>query len=159
MPIGPGTNLKSMAYVENLIDATLYVWERTDLPAFDVYNYVDLPDLTSREICDAIADALGKRPPSLHLPLGLALMLAAPFDAVIRLTGRNLPISSARVRKLAVHQTKLDAEKIRAAGFVASIPLREGIRRMAEWVATEGRRKNGEIPLTPSLSAERTCAQ
>ena len=33
LPIGPGTNLKSMAYVENLIDATLYVWERTDLPA------------------------------------------------------------------------------------------------------------------------------
>ena len=139
LPVGPGENVKSMAYVENVVDAALYLLGRQDLPPFDAYNYVDTPDLTSRGIGDAIAEALGRRPPAPTVPLALALALAAPFDAVIRVTGRNLPISSARVRKLATMQTKFDAAKVRTAGFSAAHSLRDGIRRMAEWYLAEGR--------------------
>jgi len=149
VPIGPGTNVKSLAYVENLIDATMMLRARTDAPAFDVYNYVDLPNLTSREICDTISEALGRRPASLALPLGVAYALAAPFDAMIHLTGRNLPISSARIKKLATMRTKFEAEKVRAAGFEPTVALREGIHRMARWFLDEGRRQSPQSHLPP----------
>lgn len=139
LPVGRGVNVKSMAYVENVVDATLHLLAQPALPAFDAYNYVDLPQLTSRGIGDAIAEALGRRPPAVSLPLPVALALAAPFDALIRVTGRNLPISSARVRKLATMQTKFEAGKVRAAGFAPAHSLRDGIRRMAEWFLAEGR--------------------
>lgn len=150
LPVGEGTNVKSMAYVENIVDATLFLWEREDLPAFDVFNYVDVPDLTSRQIGDTIATSFGRRAPSMTIPLPVALALAVPFDAMIRLTGRNLPISSARVRKLATARTKFDAAKVRAAGFQPRVPLHEGIRRMAEWFSAEGRHQPVVSHLPPA---------
>jgi nucleoside-diphosphate-sugar epimerase len=139
VPIGPGTNVKSTAYVENLVDATFYLLARDKRPAFDVFNYVDTPDLTSREICDSITQALGRAPISWSLPVGAAVALASPFDAVIRLTGKNLPISTARVRKLATAQTRFSADKIHQSGFSPRVPLRDGLRLMTEWFVTEGR--------------------
>lgn len=139
LPIGPGTNVKSTAYVENLVDAMFFLLAREGRPAFDVYNYVDTPDMTSREICDIISEALGRAPLRWSLPLGAAVALAAPFDAVSRLTGRNIPISTARVRKLATMQTRFIADKVRQAGFTPRVPVRDGLRRMTEWFLREGR--------------------
>lgn len=139
LPIGEGSNIKSTAFVENLVAATMYLLARDDREPFDAYNYVDGPDLTSREICDAITESLGRQPVRWSLPLPVALLLASPFDAVIRLTGRNLPISSARVRKLATMQTRFPADKVRRAGFTPAVTLREGLRRMTDWYMSEGR--------------------
>jgi nucleoside-diphosphate-sugar epimerase len=139
LSVGAGTNIKSLSYVENIVDATLMLWAREDLPAFDVFNYIDKPDLTSRQIADAIYRALGRTPPSFSVPTPLALLLGLPFDAVIALTGRNLPVSTARIRKLAVAQTKFEADKLAAAGFVPRVPLEQGIERMVQWYVREGR--------------------
>ncbi|HEX6313504.1 MAG TPA: hypothetical protein VFZ73_01540, partial [Gemmatimonadaceae bacterium] len=95
--------------------------------------------LTSREICDVISESLGRRAVSWSLPLGAALVLATPFDAAIRLTGKNLPISSARIRKLATAETRFPADKVRNAGFTPNVSLRDGLRRMTEWFVKEGR--------------------
>jgi GlcNAc-P-P-Und epimerase len=141
LPVGRGTNVKSLSYVENLVDATLFLWDLPDRPAFDVYNWVEKPDMTSREIADAIYSALGRRAPGFSVPLPLALALALPFDLVIKLTGRNLPVSSMRVRKLAGDQTKFEADKARAAGFVPRVTLAEGIARMVHWYVEEGRHR------------------
>lgn len=139
--VGEGTNIKSTAYVDNLVDATFYLMEHGNGNGFDVFNYVDTPDLTSREICDAISESLGRGPTRWSIPLPVASALAWPFDAVIRVTGRNLPISSARVRKLATMETKFVAEKVRQAGFSPRVPLREGLRLMTTWFVNEGRKQ------------------
>lgn len=150
VPIGRGTNVKSTAYVENLVDATFYLMGQANRPPFDVYNYVDTPDLTSREICDAISESLGRRPIRWSLPLGAAVALATPFDAAIHLTGRNFPISSARVRKLATLQTRFAADKVRQSGFAPRVPLRDGLRRMTQWFVEEGRHQRVVSHLPPA---------
>lgn len=137
--VGEGTNVKSLSYVENLVDATLHLWDLSDRPAFDVYNWVEKPDLTSRQIAESVYAALGRRSNGVRLPLRVALLLAAPFDLLITLTGRNLPISSMRVRKLAEDHTQFEASKARAAGFVPRSTLQEGLARMVEWFVREGR--------------------
>jgi nucleoside-diphosphate-sugar epimerase len=137
--VGRGDNVKSLSYVENLVDATMHLWALPSGPAFDAYHWVEKPDLTSREIVDAIRDALGRAPSRVALPLGAALALALPFDVAARLLGRHFPISRARVRKLAGDRTQFEADKVRATGFTPAVSLVEGIRRMVAWYLAGGR--------------------
>ena len=99
---------------------------------------MDKPDLTSDEIVEAIYSGFKRKAPTLHFPLWAATLAGLPFDVLIRLTGKNLPISTARMKKLAT-QTKFEAEKIRATGFRPGVGLRDGIMRMVEWYEREGR--------------------
>lgn len=139
---GPATNIKGLSYVENTVDATLYLWARLDepgVPAFDAYNFIEKPDMSSRQIAESIARSLGKARPGPTVPMWLAMLAAKPFDAVIALTGRNLPISSMRVRKLFRDQTKFEADKLLGRGFRSAVPLAEGIDRMVRWYLAEGK--------------------
>lgn len=157
--VGKGDNIKSLSYVENIVEATLALMGRADLPAFEVINYIDKPDLTSMEIARTVYDALGKKP-GMRVPYGLVRLLAVPFDVVIALTGRNLPISSARLRKLFLDQTKFEADRIHDRyGFVASVPLREGIRRMVKWYQAEGKHQKAEWHLPPKQAVMREEAR
>ena len=140
LQIGPGTNIKSLAYVENIVAATEFLWGRPQAEAFEVYNYVDKPDLSSRRISDTIYEALGRTTPGVTVPLGLGLLLALPFDLVIGLTGANLPVSSARIRKLAATETRFEADRIAAQGFSPPVALTDGLARMVEWYQAEGHR-------------------
>jgi GlcNAc-P-P-Und epimerase len=150
MQVGRGTNIKSLSYVENIVAATLYLWQKPGRPAFDVYNFIDKPDLTSREISEAIYEALGRKVPSMRIPLGAALLAALPFDVAIALTGKNLPISGARVKKLFNTQTKFEADRLAQSGFKTDISLREGIRRMVDWYVKEGRHQSAEWHQPPA---------
>ena len=147
MRVGEGTNYKSLVYVDNLVDATLGLW--SDLPpgAVDVCNMVDKPDLTSREIAEAIYAALGRKPPRVSIPLAAALVASLPFDLVIALTGKNLPVSSARVRKFAEAHTRFAARRLADAGLRGAVSLPEGLKRMVEWYEQEG----AKLPLDRSI--------
>ena len=159
LPVGKGGNVKSLAYVENLVEATMALWLEaapTRQP-FDIVNYVDKPDLTSAEIVTTIHEALGRRPPRLSVPYPLAMTLAFPFDLAIGMSGRNLPISRERIRKLASADTRFEAEKIRARGFRPRVSLKSGLTRMVQWYLAEG--KNQQVawhlpPETPMPMAD-----
>ena len=148
--VGQGTNIKSLSYVENLVAATLYLWSRPQRDAFEVFNYIDKPDLTSGQIVAAVYEDLGKRLPKLSVPYPVARALALPFDAVIAATGRNLPISSARLKKLVVSETRYEADKVREAGFTPPVDLREGIRRMVAWYQSLGKTQTQRVSLPPA---------
>jgi nucleoside-diphosphate-sugar epimerase len=150
-PVGEGANLKSMSYVENLVAASLFLWARTDAPAFDVFNWVEKPDLSSDAIARAVYAGLGRSYPRTPIPLGLALALALPFDAVASLTGINLPVTGARIRKLAGSRTVFEARKVRDAGFTPSVSLADGITRMVQWYVREGH----ALPIVRHLPPER----
>ncbi|MEO1512028.1 MAG: NAD(P)-dependent oxidoreductase, partial [Planctomycetota bacterium] len=94
LQIGPGKNIKSLSYVENIVAATLYLWEKPGGADYDPYNWIDKPDKTSREIGEAVFRSLGKGKPPPALPMWVGLMLGLPFDIVIKLTGKNLPVST-----------------------------------------------------------------
>jgi nucleoside-diphosphate-sugar epimerase len=148
--VGPGRNIKSLSYVENIVAATMYLWNKKDIAAFDVYNFIDKPDMTSRQISEAIYEALGRRFPTLRVPMWCARAAALPFDALIAVTGKNLPVSGARIKKLFTTQTKFEADKIAASGFHTDISLREGIRRMVKWYVDEGQYESAEWHQPPA---------
>jgi len=125
---GAGDNVKATAYVGNLSDAiSLQVDQLT--PGLKLYNYADKPDLRVRDIVGIIREELGKSPRPIKLPLWLGILAAIPFELAAKLTGRNFPVSIARVKKLS-RPTQVDAQRIRAAGFQQQVTSSEGLRRM-----------------------------
>lgn len=132
--LGKADNVKSVAYVENLVSATLYLMERVK-PGISIYNYADEPQLSTREIGETIASALDKKI-RITIPRSLGILMGLPFDAMIKLTGKNLPISSARIKKLGT-QTYHSAEKIFSEGFTPEYTTVDGIKKMVQWYKDE----------------------
>jgi len=141
--LGKADNVKSIAYVENIVQATLFLKERMTA-GVAIYNYADEPQLNTRQIGDAIADALHKKI-RITVPRALGIFMGLPFDALIWMTGKNFPISSARIRKLGT-QTYHSAEKIFNEGFRPTFTIIEGLRKMVAWYKSK--------PLEKSTSAE-----
>ena len=125
---GPGTNVKATAYVGNLVQAISQHYDQLS-PGIKTYNYADKPDLTVGEIVSIIRRELGRSPRAMRFPLWLGIIAATPFDIVSKITGKNLPISRARVKKLA-QSTKINAQKIRNDGFEQLFRSDDGIGRM-----------------------------
>jgi GlcNAc-P-P-Und epimerase len=138
LQVGRGDNVKSMCYVENLTAFLRYQFERSP-PGTNLWNYVDGPDMRSREIVECICRALRRPAPAFNLPLSVALALMWPVDAVAQLIGKSLPVSGFRIRKFAEFETRFDATVARQSGFVPTVSLAEGIKRMADWYMREGR--------------------
>lgn len=151
---GEGTNIKSLSYVENIVDATLFLLglkpdkpNRTIQP-FEIFNFIDKPDMTSTQISDTVSKCLGKKPAPC-VPYGLGMVLGIPFDVVIALTGKNLPISRARIKKLYRTETRFEADKILSTGFRPTIPLAEGIDRMVKWYQAGGKDRDATWHIPP----------
>lgn len=132
--IGKADNVKSIAYVENLINATMFLMQRMR-PGVSLYNYADEPQLTTREIGNHIASFLKKKI-SFTVPKSIGILMGKPFDLAIKLTGKNLPISSARIEKLAT-QTHHSAQKLFSEGFRPQFSTIDGLQKMVEWYRQE----------------------
>lgn len=132
--LGKAENVKSIAYVENLVAATKFLIGQMK-PGFAVYNYADEPQLTTREIGEIIALALNKKI-RLTIPKRFGILMGLPFDALIKITGKNFPISSARIRKLGT-QTYHSAKKIFSEGFIPKYSTIDGIKKMVNWYVAE----------------------
>jgi len=132
--VGKSDNVKSIAYVENVVAATLFLKDRMK-PGVNIYNYADEPQLTTRQISTVIAESL-QRKIHLTLPKTMGIMMGLPFDLLIKLTGKNLPISSARIRKLAT-PTHHSAQKLFAEGFKPAFSTIDGLQNMVKWYKQE----------------------
>jgi len=141
--IGRGDNRRSMVYVENVVEATLAVAGRLDL-AGDTYIVTDGTDYSVRELYEAIARGLGRRPLPFGLPLFAAKLLARMGDAGGRITGRTLPFNTGALSKL-TGELRISPERLRRdAGFVPRHRLPEAIGETIRWYrAVSGR---GEKP-------------
>jgi len=128
--VGSGKNKKSIAYVENIVDASLFALEHASSPVF-LFNYSDSPHLSSHAIAQMQAQMLGKSI-RLKVPLCLAVIGAFPFDLMIWLTKKNLIISSARVKKLCI-QTLHQTDAINKLGFLPKHSIESGMQAMISW--------------------------
>jgi nucleoside-diphosphate-sugar epimerase len=135
LPIGSMASTKSLAYVENVVDATLFLWKRI-APGVEVYNITDQQHLTSREIATIISRTLGVWIPPVALPYKPALALAGILDVVAKQTGLNLPITAARIKKVNT-PTHHRSDKLRRAGFAAKYSVHQGLQKACQWYAQQ----------------------
>ena len=125
--VGRGENKKSMAYIGNIV-AFLESCVQTD-QNYGVYNYVDTPDLTMNELVSQVRQTLRDKPSvGLRLPYWLGMLLGYIADAVAKVSGRNLPVSSIRVKKFTA-STEFRSAKFELDNFIPPFELADGINR------------------------------
>ena len=128
--VGKGENKKSMAYIGNIV-AFLESCMKTD-QKYGVYNYVDTPDLTMNELVSRVKAKLkGKGGVGPRLPYWLGLIFGYTADVIAKITGKNLPVSSIRVKKF-TSSTEFQSAKASLDNFHAPFTLYDGLSRTIE---------------------------
>lgn len=125
MMVGKGENSKSMAYVGNISQFIAFKINNY-LHDFNIYNYVDKPDLNMNELVSQVEISLLKTIPSVRLPIWLGLLGGYFFDLLSSISGRKFPISAIRVKKFCA-TTQYDSSKMLASGFVPPYTLNQGL--------------------------------
>lgn len=129
--VGDWNNKKSMAYVGNIVAFIRFLIEEQS-SGYNVYNYIDKPDMTMNELVGHVSKVLKKHIPATHFPYWLGMLGGYGFDFLAWLTRRKLTISSVRVKKFCA-TTQFDARKVQASGFKAPFTLGEGLARTLEF--------------------------
>lgn len=139
--VGKGENKKSMAYIGNIV-AFLETCVATE-QKYGVYNYVDTPDLTMNELVSQVRAKLkGKTGVGPRLPYWLGVIFGYTADLVAKISGRNLPVSSIRVKKFAA-STEFMSAKSSLDHFKPPFLLSDGVERTlhSEFVAPDPNRE------------------
>jgi nucleoside-diphosphate-sugar epimerase len=123
--VGKGTNMKSMAYVGNVVAFVKFCLEH-HLEGYHVYNYVDKPDFTMNELMRQVESSLEKSKSKLRFPYWIGFMGGLCFDLFAKLTSKKQVISAVRVKKFCA-TTQFDATATHQSGFVPPYTLSEGL--------------------------------
>lgn len=129
--VGKGDNCKSMAYVGNIVAFVKYMIDELR-EGYNVFNYIDKPDMTMNELVPLVGKVLNKRIPSVHFPYWIGMMGGYCFDALAFVTRKKLAISSVRVKKFCA-TTQFSADKVATTSFKAPYTLSEGLSRTLEY--------------------------
>jgi nucleoside-diphosphate-sugar epimerase len=125
MMVGSGKNLKSMAYVGNLVDFLIHSLSLES--GAHIFNYVDGPDLDMNTLVDHVRGCLGKSGPGyLRIPRPLALAGGHTVDGVARITGRTFPISAIRIRKFC-ESTQFKTDRLLQSDFHPEHSLKDAL--------------------------------
>ncbi|BDH45242.1 N-acetyl-alpha-D-glucosaminyl-diphospho-ditrans, octacis-undecaprenol 4-epimerase [Salmonella enterica subsp. enterica serovar Choleraesuis] len=129
--VGKGTNYKSMAYIGNIVEFIKYKLKNVH-SGYEVYNYVDKPDMNMNQLVHQVEESLDKKIPSTHIPYPVGMLGGYCFDIISKITGKKFAISSVRVKKFCA-TTQFDATKVHSSGFVAPYTLGEGLDRTLQY--------------------------
>lgn len=129
--VGNGENRKSMAYVGNIVAFVKYLIDDVTT-GYNVFNYIDKPDVNMNQLVGHVSKVLNKKIPSTHFPYWLGMFGGYCFDLLAKVTGKKLSISSVRVKKFCA-TTEFDATKAHTSGFKAPYTLEEGLARTLEF--------------------------
>ncbi|MGQ3904391.1 NAD-dependent epimerase/dehydratase family protein [Mixta calida] len=122
--IGSGNNKKSMAYVGNIAAFILFSLNINE--GRKVFNYIDKPDYTMNELVTIINKAMGKESNNIRIPYLFGLLGGYIFDFLSKITGKEFPVSSIRIKKFCA-MTQFKSDSISFYGFNAPYSLEEGI--------------------------------
>jgi nucleoside-diphosphate-sugar epimerase len=140
--VGRGENIKSVAYVENVAAVLQSCLEA--VPGLRLFNYVDKPDLTMRELVQFVrAELQQDTRPSLTVPFWLAYAGGLLFDLLTLLTRRDWAISSQRVAKFCA-TTRFAADRVSELPFVPPITLPEALRRTLAFEFAQAESRAGD---------------
>jgi nucleoside-diphosphate-sugar epimerase len=124
--IGNGKNKKSMAYVENV--AAFLEYSLSFNPGIHIYNYIDKPDLDMNTLVSKVRNILfTKNNIGIRLPASLGVAIGYLADIIAKISGKNFPISSIRIKKFL--GTTQFRSSIGKTNFVPPVSLEEGLER------------------------------
>jgi nucleoside-diphosphate-sugar epimerase len=134
--LGDGKNLRSMTYIDNLVDALLLAEHRPHANG-QVYWIADARPYPSIEIYQTVAELLGVRTLRPRFVPGLASDLCTFADTIFQAVGiywMDVHVAGEMNKNIACSVEKAQRE----LGYDPKIDLREGMRRSIEWCRRRG---------------------
>ncbi len=129
--VGSGKNVKSMAYVENVASFIYYM--STHAQGYEIYNYIDKPDLTMNELVSLVKEKMGRKASTgFHWPYWLGYLGGLFFDILAHVSGKKFPISRIRVKKFC-STTQFATSIFQKTSFIPPVSLAEGLKRTIEF--------------------------
>ncbi|MDR1903165.1 MAG: NAD-dependent epimerase/dehydratase family protein [Treponema sp.] len=128
--VGKGTNVKSMAYVENV--AAFIAYNLNNSPGEHLFNYIDKPDFDMNTLVTEVHRVLGKSGKLFHWPYCLGYFGGLYFDVLAKILHKKFPVSSIRVKKFCAN-TMFESANIKTTGFKAPVSLIEGLERTVKY--------------------------
>jgi nucleoside-diphosphate-sugar epimerase len=128
--VGKGTNIKSMAYIENVTAFIEYNLNNT--PGEYLFNYIDKPDFDMNTLVTEVNRILGKSGKLFHWPYWLGYCGGLCFDILAKILHKKLSVSSIRVKKFCAN-TMFEATSIKQTNFTAPVSLIEGLERTMKY--------------------------
>lgn len=138
---GPGTNRRSMSYVDNLAQGLLLA-AREEKAAGEIFWIADARPYAMNEIIDTVRAVLSEdfsipcAPKTVRVP-GIVADLAEIADAGLQAVGlyqQQIHVLSEMNKTIACDISKAR----RVLGFAPRIELREGMRRSVDWLLKQG---------------------
>lgn len=130
IPIGKGNNIKSIAYIENVVKATIFLLN-LEMEGIHIFNYSDEPHMEYREIVDIIYSGLTRKPPAYCLPVSPILRVANLLDWIISKAGIRFSLGTTILKMN--KPTFYKSDKIRKFGFSPVCSSKEGLEKMVKW--------------------------
>jgi nucleoside-diphosphate-sugar epimerase len=134
--VGQGDNLLHPIYIDDLVNGLLRCAALPNAIG-RVYNLVGERALPIRELATAIATAVGRSLPHGHLPLPLALAIAALLEALPGIAPARLPLTRSRVAFMTESRAYCGARARQELGFVPEVSLATGLAHTVAWYRRE----------------------
>lgn len=135
--IGRGDNALPFCYVTDVVQGFLLAAYHERAPG-NVYNISNDRPLTQQEIFNAIADDVGGKRPTRHLPY-LPIYYGSIVAEKIALITHSRPIVTRLGVMMFGTDTRHSVEKARRElGYEPKVDIREGLRRAAAWFNAGG---------------------
>lgn len=129
--VGRNENIKSMISLKNLTSAVNHLLS-IPFSGTHMFYLTDKESFSVAQIAAMIAQSLGRSKQIRSMPLAAAKAGALAGDAFVRVTGRDFPLTSNRLRAL-LENTHFSCAKLQATGFVHPQTTREGLDEMVKW--------------------------
>jgi nucleoside-diphosphate-sugar epimerase len=123
-----------MAYVENV--AAFIEYSLSFKPGLHIYNYIDKPDFDMNTLVSETRKSLfGINNVGLRFPAFLGIGIGYFADLISTIIGKNLPVSSIRVKKFM--GTSKFASSVSDTGFIPPVSIEEGLNRTLNYEFVE----------------------
>jgi len=135
--VGRGDNLLHPVYVGDVVEGLLRCGERRG-PRGRVFHLVGPRPLPIGEMAAAIARALQRRLPRVHLPRAIAYATAALLESLPGVAPARLPLTRSRVAFMTESRAYCGARTRAELGYVPRVDLGRGLARTVAWYRREG---------------------
>lgn len=129
--VGNGENIKSVAFIKNVVASTIYLMNTFEEP-LAVYNLVDQPQIPVKDFVFLIGKCSNKSVLPLKIPPKMAIMGAYFIQNFNRLLNRKTTITVNRLLKF-TSMSYFEGTKLRNMGYKQPYSTENGVLETIKW--------------------------
>jgi len=135
--VGDGTTREHPVFIDDLA-AGIAACRTAEIAPGEVVTIAGDEIVTIADLCGRIARAVGVPPTRLHVPREPLRTLAGVLERLFKATGREAPLTRAKVDFFLKHRAYDTAKAKRLLGFAPRMRLDEGLPRTVAWYRAQG---------------------